>query len=62
MPNEIQVETSHGREFYSFETPRGERWSWDEEDLNEAYIEDTLWAWSRLLDFVRERNNANGDS
>lgn len=56
MANEIQVETSYGREFYSFETPRGERWSWDEEDLDADYIEDTLFAWSMLLDFVKARD------
>lgn len=63
--NEIQVDAPYGpddRAYYSLETPGGRRWSWDEEDLDEAYIEDTLWAWSRLLDFVRERNNANGNS
>lgn len=54
--NEIQVETAHGREYYSIETPSGQRWSWDEEDLDEAYIEDSLWAWSRLLDFVKAKN------
>lgn len=53
----IQVETQYGREFYSVETPAGHRWSWDEEDLNEAYIEDVLWAWSRLLDFVKAQGN-----
>lgn len=58
MTNEIQVETSHGRRFYAIETPRGERWSWDEEDLDEGYIEDALFAWSRLLDFVKARDNA----
>ncbi len=57
MDNEIQVETSYGREFYSIETPGGERWSWDEEDLNESYIEDALYAWSRLLDYVKTRDD-----
>lgn len=52
----IQVETQYGINYYSLETPSGHRWSWDEEDLNEAYIEDVLWAWSRLLDFVKARN------
>lgn len=42
--------------YYSIETPGGNRWSFDEEDLDVPYIEDTLYAWSRLLDFVRERN------
>jgi len=55
--NEVKVEESHGRKYYSVETPGGERWSWDEEDLSEAYIEDALWAWSRLLDFVKGRND-----
>lgn len=53
---DVQVETQYGREFYSVETPRGERWSWDEEDLDAEYIEDTLFAWSRLLDFVKARD------
>lgn len=55
--NEVQVEYIAGVEYYSLETPGGRRWSWDEEDLDEAYIEDTLWAWSRLLDFVEARND-----
>lgn len=55
--NEVQVEDVHGIEYYSLETPGGHRWSWDEEDLDESYIEDTLWAWSRLLDFVKARDN-----
>lgn len=54
--NEVKVEESHGRKYYSVETPGGERWSWDEEDLSEAYIEDALWAWSRLLDFVKDQD------
>lgn len=54
--NEVQVEETYGVKIYSLETPSGYRWSWDEDDLNEAYIEDVLWAWSRLLDFVKARN------
>lgn len=54
--NEVQVEEVYGIAYYSLETPSGNRWSWDEEDLDEAYIEDTLWAWSRLLDFVKARD------
>lgn len=53
---EIEVEDVNGFKIYSLETPGGQRWSWDEEDLNEAYIEDVLWAWSRLLDFVKAKN------
>ena len=60
--SEVQIEEIYGTKYYSVETPLDRRWSWDEEDLDEAYIEDVLWAWSRLLDFVKERNNANGDS
>lgn len=56
MDNEIQVEEVNGYKLYSVETPAGQRWSWDEEDLDEGYIEDSLWAWSRLLDFVKARN------
>lgn len=55
--DEIEVEDVNGFKYYSLETPGGQRWSWDEEDLNEAYIEDTLWAWSRLLDFVKAKNS-----
>ncbi len=60
--NEVQVEEVYGIKYYSLETPGGRRWTFDEEDLDEAYIEDTLGAWSRLLDFVKERQNANGDA
>lgn len=42
--------------WYEIETPGGNRWTFEDEDLNEAYIEDTLWVWSRLLDFVKARN------
>lgn len=55
--NEVQVEDTTGVQYYSLETPGGNRWSFDEDDLDEAYIEDTLWAWSRLLDFVKARND-----
>lgn len=54
--NEVQVEDTTGVQ-YSLETPGGNRWTFDEDDLDEAYIEDTLWAWSRLLDFVKARND-----
>lgn len=56
--NEVQVEYMAGIEYYSLETPRGHRWTFDEEDLDEAYIEDTLWAWSRLLDYVKAVRDA----
>jgi len=55
--NEVKVETINGISYYSVETPSGQRWSWDEEDLDEEYIESSLWAWSRLLDFVKARND-----
>ncbi len=54
--NEIKVENSGSFTYYSIETPGGNRWTFEDEDLNEGYIEDTLWAWSRLLDFVKDRN------
>lgn len=54
--NEVQVEDVNGFTYYSTETPLGRRWTFDEEDLDEAYIEDVLWAWSRLLDFVKARD------
>lgn len=54
--SDIQVEDPTGIRYYSLETPGGNRWSFDEDDLDEAYIEDTLWAWSRLLDFVKARD------
>lgn len=50
-------EVMYNGDWYELETPGGHRWSWDEEDLDEAYIEDTLWAWSRLLDFVKARGD-----
>lgn len=53
----IQVEEVYGIEYYSLETPGGHRWTFDEDDLDEAYIEDALWAWSRLLDFVKALDN-----
>jgi hypothetical protein len=56
MNEEVQVEEINGIEYYSLETPEGRRWSWDEEEVDEPYIEDTLWAWSRFLDFVRARD------
>lgn len=55
--NEVQVEDVNGFRIYSLETPAGQRWSWDEADLEEGYIEDALFAWSRLLDFVKARDN-----
>lgn len=53
---DVQVEDVNGFKYYSLETPGGNRWSFEEEDLNEDYIVDTLWAWSRLLDFVKARD------
>lgn len=57
--NDVQVEDINGFQIYSLETPAGQRWSWDEEDLDADYCEDALWAWSRLLDFVKARDNAS---
>lgn len=53
---EIEVEEVNGYKIYSLETPGGQRWSWDEDDLDEEYIVGALWAWSRLLDFVKAKN------
>lgn len=53
---EIEVEDVNGYKIYSLETPGGQRWSWDEDDLDEDYIVGALWAWSRLLDFVKAKN------
>lgn len=53
---EIEVEEVNGFKIYSLETPGGQRWSWDEDDLDEDYAIDCLWAWSRLLDFVKARD------
>lgn len=50
------TEVSFNGDWYTLETPGGNHWTFEEEDLNEAYIEDTLWAWSRLLDFVKARH------
>lgn len=52
----VKVETVGNFNYYTLETPGGNRWSFEEEDLEESYIEDTLWAWSRLLDFVKGRD------
>lgn len=54
--NEVQVEEIYGIEYYSLETPGGHRFSFDEDELSEEYIEEQLWAWSRLLDFVKARD------
>lgn len=53
---EVEVEDVNGYKIYSLETPGGQRWSWDEDDLDEDYIVGALWAWSRLLDFVKAKN------
>lgn len=42
--------------WYYLNTPRGRYMTFDPEELEEAYIEDQLWAWSRLLDFVKARD------
>lgn len=55
----VKVETVGNFSYYTLETPRGNRWSFEEEDLEELYIEDTLWAWSRLLDHVRAEKDAS---
>lgn len=47
-------------QWYEIETPAGNRWTFDPEDLDETYIHDTLWAWSRLLDYVKEISNVPG--
>lgn len=39
--------------WYTVTTPTGLTWSFEEEDRNEAYIEQSLWAWSRWLDYVK---------
>lgn len=46
-----------GKHYY-VETPGGTRWSFDDRDLDEQYAVDALYAWSRVLDFVRERGDA----
>lgn len=53
---DIEIEDVNGYKIYSLETPGGQRWSWEDDDLNEEYIVGALWAWSRLLDFVKARN------
>lgn len=55
--NEVQVEDFGGFRTYFLETPLGNRFSFDEDELNEGYIEEQLWAWSRVLDFVKARND-----
>lgn len=55
----VKVESSGSFTYYSLETPRGNRWTFEDEDLEESYIEDTLWAWSRLLDYVKKRDDAS---
>ncbi len=39
--------------WWEVEGPNGNRWTFDREDFEPAYIEDALWAWSRLLDYVK---------
>lgn len=54
--NEVQF----NGDWYTLETPGGNHWTFEDVDLDEAYIEDTLWAWSRLLDYVKEHRNVSG--
>lgn len=50
-----ETEVTFNGDWYEIETPEGQHWTFDEADLDAGYIEDTLWAWSRLLDYVRGR-------
>lgn len=51
------TEVTFNGDWYEIETPEGQHWTFDEADLDANYIEDTLWAWSRLLDYVRGCQN-----
>ena len=42
MAKSVEVEEINGIRYYSVETPGGNPWSWDEEDLDAAYIEYAL--------------------
>lgn len=50
-------EVTFNGDWYVIETPGGRYMSFDPEELDESYVEDQLWTWSRLLDYVRERQN-----
>lgn len=41
--------------WYRVTAPNGQTWTFDESDLDLAYIESSLFAWSRIYDFVKER-------
>jgi len=51
-------EVEFNGDWYTVTDPGGTTWTFDPDELDENYIEQNLWAWSRLLDFVKERNNA----
>lgn len=41
--------------WYRVTAPNGQTWTFDESDMDLAYIESALYAWSRWYDFVKER-------
>lgn len=51
--NEVQF----NGDWYTVTDPQGTTWTFDPDEMHESYIEQNLWAWSRLLDYVKEHRN-----
>lgn len=47
-------------DWYTVTDPQGTTWTFDPDEMDESYIEQNLWAWSRLLDYVKEHRNVPG--
>lgn len=49
-------EVAYNGDWYTVTDPRGVTWTFDPDEMNVEYIEQNLWTWSRLLDFVKARD------
>jgi hypothetical protein len=53
---EVAPDVTFNGLWYTVTTPGGMTWTYDDEDLDAAYAKESLWAWSRWLDFIESRN------
>lgn len=50
-------EVEYNGTWYTVTGPSGNTWTFDEDEMDEVYIEEALYCWSRWLDFVKARND-----
>lgn len=44
--------------WYEVTSPNGESWTFEDGDMDPAYIESALYCWSRWLDFVLDKRES----